>query len=346
MIQFGAPNALWLLWLIPLLVIFFRHRARKRREALARFASDPLLNKLFEGVHPARQRWKLTLSVLAAAFLTLALARPQYGVKEEIIKRKGMDVVVALDTSDSMLAEDIRPNRLRVARREIAGLIDLLQGDRIALVPFSGEAFVQCPLTLDYAAAHLFLQELDTNTVERPGTALGRAIEVATRCFVQEERKYKVLILITDGEDTVGSPDPLEAAASAAEQGVRIYTIGVGTRDGEPIPMRDTDDQLVAYRQTKQGDKVLSRLDDVTLEKIARDTGGAFYHATTDRFELNEIYQEISALEEKELSSAMHTQGVDRFQYLLAIALVLLIVQQILSARTSLGNRRKGDNLP
>jgi len=342
MIHFGAPNALWLLWLLPLGVLFLRWRQGQCRRRLARFGDSAVIERLLEGVSRTRRRWKQTLLLGAMGLLSLALARPQYGVQEEILKRRGMDIVVALDTSDSMLAEDLRPNRLRVAKREIAGLIDRLRGDRIALVPFAGDAFVQCPLTLDYAAAHLLVDEVDTNTVALPGTALGRAIQVAARCFVEEERKYKVLILITDGEETLGRPDPRQAAKEAARQGVRIYTIGVGTRDGVPIPVRDADGQLVGYKQTPQGDKVLSRLDEALLQDIARESGGVYSRATTERFELDQIYQDINQLEEKELRSTTHIRGIDRFQYLLFPAFVLLVIEQLLSERAPRRQARKG----
>jgi len=339
--NFAAPNALWLLWLVPLLVMFFRWRRRERQEVLARFGSFDIVQRLFESVSPERQHWKETLLVLATGLLCLALARPLYGVKEEIIKRKGMDIVVALDTSDSMLAEDLRPSRLLVAKREIIGLIDRLQGDRIALVPFAGDAFVQCPLTLDYAAANLLLEEIDSNTVALPGTAIGRAIKVAARCFVQEERKYKVLILITDGEDTSGKPDPFKAAKEAVGEGVRIYTIGVGTRDGVPIPIRDENHQLIGYKQTRQGEKVLSRLDERLLGEIAQESGGQYSRATTEHFELDQIYDDINQLEEKELRSTMQMRGIDRFQYLLFPAFALLVIEQLLSERSPRSNARK-----
>jgi Ca-activated chloride channel family protein len=341
MIEFGDPNALWLLWLVPLLVLFLRWRQRKRRQALERFAENTLVQRLVEGFLPHRRRWKLALLVAGIGLLCLALARPLYGQKEEIIKRQGMDIVVAMDTSDSMLAEDLRPNRLQVAKREVNRLIDILDGDRIGLVPFAGDAFVQCPLTLDYAAAKMFLDEMDTTTVSRPGTAIGRAIEIATRCFVQEEQKYKVLILITDGEDTVGSPDAREMARRAAQQGVRIYTIGVGSRQGVPIPIRDEQGQLVGYKKDQQGGKVLSRLDEPLLRDVALSTDGAYFRATTERFELDRIYDDINQLEEKELRAAVRLRGIDRFQYILLPALILILAEPFLSERRSQGGKDK-----
>lgn len=339
MIQFGSPNWFWILAAVPLLVMFLRWRQKKQEEALARFAPNTLYVRLIDGLHSEARRWKKIMALLALVLLVVALARPQYGVSKQVLKRTGMDIVIALDTSDSMLAEDLRPNRLRVARREIVQLIDRLQGDRIALVPFAGEAFVQCPLTLDYGAAKMFLQEIDTNTVSLPGTALGKAIQTASRCFVQEERKYKVLILITDGEDTVGNPGPIEAARQAARQGVRIYTIGVGSIGGAPIPIRDPRGQLLGYKEDGGGNKVLSKLDESALRQIAAETDATYFRATDGDLELQSIYDDIAQLEEKEIHSTLHLQGIDRFQYVLTPALLLLIVEAL-----TLERRRKPGN--
>jgi Ca-activated chloride channel family protein len=341
MIQFGSPNWLWMLAALPLLVLFFRWRQRKQEDALARFAPDELYARLIDRVRPEARRWKRIMALLAFVLIVVSLARPQYGVSKQIVKRTGMDIVVALDTSDSMLAEDLRPNRLRVARREIVQLIDHLQGDRIALVPFAGDAFVQCPLTLDYGAAKMFLQEGDTNTVSIPGTALGKAIQTASRCFVQEERKYKVMILITDGEDTVGNPGPIEAAKEAARQGVRIYTIGVGDPEGVPIPIRDRSGQLLGYKEDKEGDKVLSKLDENALRQIATETDGNYFRATADHFEIQSIYDDIAQLEEKEIHSTLHLQGIDRFQYVLTPALLLLILELFALERGRKAGKRR-----
>jgi Ca-activated chloride channel family protein len=339
MIQFGSPNWLWMLAALPLLVLFLRWRRRKQKEALARFAPEALSARLIDEMHSEVRRWKRFMALLAFILIVISLARPQYGISKQVVKRTGMDIVVALDTSDSMLAEDLRPNRLRVARREIIQLIDHLQGDRIALVPFAGDAFVQCPLTLDYGAAKMFLQEVDTNTVSIPGTALGKAIQTASRCFVQEERKYKVMILITDGEDTVGSPGPIEAAKEAARQGVRIYTIGVGDPEGVPIPIRDRSGQLQGYKEDKEGNKVLSKLDESALRQIAIETDGNYFRATAGHLELQSIYDDIAQLEDKEIHSTLHLQGIDRFQYVLAPALLLLILELLAMERRGKDNK-------
>jgi Ca-activated chloride channel homolog len=342
MIQFGSPNFLWLLALGPLLVLFFRWRWKKQQSLLNQFADSALVQKLLEGFSPSRIRWKMILAALAVGLLGLALSRPQYGVVEQIVKRRGMDIVIAIDTSDSMLAEDLRPNRLMVAKKEISALIDRLDGDRIAIVPFAGDAFVQCPLTLDYAAAKMFLQEIDVNTVSRPGSALGRAIEVASRCFVQEERQYKLLILITDGEDTSGRPDPMEVSAKAAKEGVRIFTIGVGSRGGAPIPVRDDEGNIAGYKQDRQGNKVISRLDETMLRDIALESQGTYFRAAGQNFELDRIYDEINEMEEKQLHSRIYTQGIDRFQYVILPVILLLLLEFLLPCRI----RKKGENTP
>lgn len=308
---------------------------------LERFAEGGLGQRLIEGLSQRRRWWKMVLPVVAVALLSLALARPQYGTREETVKRRGMDIVIAIDTSDSMLAEDIRPNRLRVAKKEISRLIDRLKGDRIGIVPFAGDAFVQCPLTLDYGAAKMFLESIDTNTVSRPGTALGQAIEVASRCFVLEEQKYKVLILITDGDNTVEQPDPLEAVRDAAEQGVRVYTIGIGSRDGVPIPVREPDGTLVGYKEDQQGQKVLSRLNEKLLRDIALKTDSYYSRVTTENMQLDRIVEDINQLEQKELQATVHLRGIDRFQYVLFPAILLLFLEPLISERVASRRRKK-----
>ena len=255
--------------------------------------------------------------LLALSFLILALARPQWGAKMQTIKRKGLDILIALDTSKSMLAEDIKPNRLERAKHEICGLIDKLEGDRVGLICFAGTSFVQCPLTLDYAAAKIFLKVIDTQIIPKGGTAIGEAIQQARKAFVQGERKYKVLILLTDGEDN--SSQPLDAAKEAAQEGIRIYTIGLGSEVGEPIPLKDQSGAHLGYQKDQEGNVIMTKLDQATLEKIALLTEGKYYHALNTEMELGKVYQDIATMEKKDLQSKKYIQYEDRF-YLLFIS--------------------------
>jgi Ca-activated chloride channel family protein len=262
----------------------------------------------------------------------LALSRLQFGTHLELLKREGIDLIIAVDVSNSMLVRDMTPNRLEKAKQEVLSIIDRLQGDRIGLVAFAGEAFTQCPLTLDYAAARLLLGVMDTDAVTVQGTSLTAAIETAARSFNTDEKKHKVLLLLTDGEDHQG--DAEDAAEEARKQGVKIYTVGIGSVNGEPIPMLDRQGNQVGFRKDPEtGDVILSKLDETTLQKIALATGGKYYHATAGEMELDRIFDEISKLEKKELEGSLVTKYEDRYQYPLLIALFILIGEYFVSEK-------------
>jgi Ca-activated chloride channel family protein len=247
------------------------------------------------------------------------------------MKREGVDIVIALDCSHSMLAQDFKPSRLEKAKQEMNGLISRMRGDRVGLVAFAGVAFIQCPLTLDYSAAGMFLDIMDENLIPRPGTAVGDAIRTSIAAFNQKERKYKVLILLTDGEDH-GS-DPLKAAEEAAAEGIRIYTIGIGSVQGEPVPVKNKRGMVTGYKKDREGSVVVSKLDQTTLQKIALTTGGKYYHATSGEMELEKIYSEISKMEKKELEGKLMTQYEDRYQIFIFLAIVCLTIEFLLSER-------------
>jgi Ca-activated chloride channel family protein len=234
--RFGAIQWLWALFVIPLLAGFLVWVHKQRAKNAAKFADSTLWLKL-AGVPPGRAAWwKSALFVLAVALIIVGLASPQWGARAVMLQRRGLDIVVALDVSKSMLAPDVKPNRIERAKREISSILDRLSGDRIGLVVFSGDAFVQCPLTLDGSAARLLLDAVNTNSGGRPGTAISEAIKTGADMFDKSEQQFKVMILVTDGEGTEG--DPIPEAQEAEKQGIRIYTVGVGTPQGEPIPGR------------------------------------------------------------------------------------------------------------
>jgi Ca-activated chloride channel family protein len=230
-----------------------------------------------------------------------------------------------------MNAEDVKPNRLEKAKGEIIGFIDKLEGDRIGLVAFAGKAFIQCPLTLDYGAVRIFLDSVNTKIIPVPGTAIGEAIRCAIGAFNQKERKYKALILLTDGEDH--GTQPIKAAEEAKKHGIRIYTIGIGSPEGEPIPIRGATGAIIGYKRDAKGNIVMSKLDEITLEKIALITNGKYYRATPGEIELDKIYKEICKMEKKELFTRKFTQYEDRFQIFLVIALFVLCLECVISDR-------------
>ena len=333
MIRFANEYALYLLLLLPALAVFFYLVWRWKKSALQRFGNLLLLQQLTPAFSRGRRHGKFALLLAALASMILALARPQLGTALEEVKRKGVDVFVAIDVSNSMLAEDIPPSRLAKARREVSSLINKLQGDRIGLIAFAGEAFVQCPLTLDYGAAKIFLDVLSPNLIPTPGTDLGKAMTLALQSFEGEglERKYKVLVLITDGENH--DEDVMPAAEEAERQGVVIYTVGIGSPQGVPIPLAEEGGGLTGYKKSRSGEVIVTKLDELTLEKIALQTGGKYYRASSSEAELERIYEDISNMEKKELASLKFSQFEERFQYVLFLGLIFLLAELLLPER-------------
>ncbi len=331
-VRIGNPDALWLLWLVPALLAFYVYVFRAKTRLLERFASRELLARLTSGVSRPRQVAKAALVLAGLAALVVALAEPKFGFTWEEVKREGVDIVVALDVSDSMLVEDAesggRLSRLERAKREITDLLRLLEGDRVALVAFAGVAFVECPLTLDYGAAEIFLDSIDTDLIPVKGTDLGQAIRASLEAFEGATHPSRAIILITDGEDHDGQA--LAAAAEAKAQGVRIFTIGIGRDEGAPIPAPGG-----GFRRDRRGEMVLSRLDETALQKIALETGGSYVRSVTGDVDLEQIYsQGIKAtLEDRELGSKRRQRWEERFQWLLAAALAALMAEPLLSER-------------
>ena len=332
--RFAARAYLWALFALPALAVLFVLAFRRRRRALEAFGDLRLVRRLSPTSSTERRVIKAALVVASAFFLVLALARPQWGARLETVSRRGVDVIVAVDTSLSMLTEDVKPNRLAQARAAVASLLDMLQGDRVGLVAFSGTAYVACPLTLDYGAASMFVDVLDPDLLPVPGTAVAEAIKASVRAFHSNERRNKVLIIMTDGEDHEG--DVQAAARAAADEGITIYTVGVGTPNGEPIPLRNGHGDVVGFKKDKRGRVVTSRLDETMLESIAVATGGKYFRATPDGSELKRIYEEISGMDKTSLSSRLHTAYEERYQIPLAAAIVLLVLE------AALADRRRG----
>jgi Ca-activated chloride channel family protein len=322
-------------WLVPLLIIFYIWAFRSKRKALETFAQRHLVPVLTSTVNWRSQKLKAAATILAACFLIFALIGPRWGFQWREVKRQGIDIIVAIDTSRSMLAQDVKPSRLERSKLAVEDLLDLLQGDRIGLIAFSGTSFLQCPLTLDYSAFSMALDAVNTELIPRGGTSISRAIKTAITAFEGKAKKYKALILITDGEDHEG--DPVKAADEAAEQGIRIFCVGVGTREGELIPVTDENGSM-GFLKDRRGQVVKSRLDETTLQKIALNTGGGYIRASGTEYGLDIIYdQKISAMEKKDLESKLQRRYEERYQIPAAIALGLLCLEVFLGER-----RRRG----
>ena len=336
MLRFANLYLLHLLWLLPLLIVFYIFAFKSKKRALARFGNPELLKKLSRNTSRGRQIAKISLILASLFFFIVALARPQIGSKIEQVKREGVDVIVAMDVSNSMLARDIPPSRLDKAKHEVENFINRLRGDRIGLIAFAGDAFVQCPLTLDYGAAKIFLDIMSPDLIPTPGTAVGKAIGKAIEAFDQQERKHKVLVLITDGEDHGG--DAMKYAEEAERQGIVIYTVGIGSPEGQPIPEAEAG----GFKKDRKGEVVITKLDELTLEKIALQTNGKYYRASSGEAELDDIYDNIGTMEKKELGSFQFSQFEDRFQYFIVIALLLLLIEFLLPERVAVKQEWRG----
>ena len=277
-----------------------------------------------------RQRWKYGLVLVGVAFLIAALTGPQFGAELTMAKRRGVDVIIALDVSRSMAATDVKPSRLERARFLIGQLLDRLEGDRVGLVLFAGKAFVQCPLTLDYGAFRLLLSGVDGGSIPVQGTAIGEAVDLAMSSFDEGELQHKAIILFTDGEDHAG--DPRDRAEKAAAQGVRIFAIGMGTIDGELIPVSD-EGGSAQYHKDRQGNYVKTRLDESTLSEMALASNGAYFRVGGTGAEIEGVYDQIANMDQKELGSERLARYEERYQIPLAVALLCFAAEAVLSDR-------------
>ena len=329
--RFADPIYFALLLAVLLLGVYVFWAISRKKKLLNLFGDLPLLLKNAPYISFARQRTKAVLVLIGLAFVCVALARLQFGTHLEKLEREGIDVIVAVDLSNSMLARDMKPNRLEKAKQELRSIIDRLKGDRIGLVAFAGEAFVQCPLTLDYAAARMLLGVMDQNTVSVQGTSLSSAIEAAQKAFTQQEKKHKVLVILTDGEDQGGNA--VDAAVEARKEGIRIYTVGIGNPAGEPIPLFDRQGKQIGFKKDSKGEVIVSKLDEATLEKISLETGGKYYNATSGELELDKIFNEISTMEKKDLEGTLVTRYDDRYQWPLLIAIIFITMEFFISER-------------
>ena len=316
---------LYLLPAIPLLILGYFLVFRKKAADLNRFANSRLLQKIGISLSMRMLWFKAVLMLVGVLLLIWALMGPKWGFHWEEVEKKGIDVVVAVDVSRSMLADDVKPNRLQAAKREIEDLLNVLEGDRVALVAFSGSAFTYCPLTSDYGAFRLFLSDLNTNLIPLGGTSLSEAIRKSIAAFDVKTKNHKVIILITDGENH--EDDPIQAAARAKENGIVIYTVGIGKKDGSYIKVTD-DGGRETFLKDRQGQVVKSRLDEITLNKIALETGGLYTPSYGTKWGLEKIYKgSIAKIEDSTYKTQRVKRYIDRFQIPLFVALLFIIAE-------------------
>lgn len=313
------------------LIVFFIWAMRRRRIFLERFAERKLLEGIMPSASAGKRVFKMLVLIVGFCLALAALARPQWGFEWEEIKTSGLDILIAIDVSKSMLSTDVKPNRLERSKFAVKDLIKKLNGDRIGLIAFAGTAFLQCPLTIDYNGFTLALDDLGTMTIPRAGTSISSAIRQAMEAFGGPEKQYKVLVIITDGEDLEG--DALAMAKRAAGLGIKIYCVGVGTAEGELIPVTD-DSGRRGYLADKGGNIVKTRLNEEILKKIAISTGGSYVHATQSEFGLALLYDKsIAKLEKREMDAKMRKCYQERFQIFLALAITLLFIEPVISDR-------------
>lgn len=332
MLKFAHNEYFYLLLsLIPLIVAFAAY-IMWRRKAFHNFGEASLVNRLISDKPVYKHQLKFVLLTLAFIFLVIGLTNPQVGTKYEKVQRKGVDLVVALDVSKSMLAEDIKPNRLRRAKQFISRMFNNLANDRVALIIFAGNAYLQMPLTVDYAAGNLFLNAVNTNIVPTQGTAIGDAIELALESFENTEQKYRTIVLLSDGENHQG--DAQEMAQKAARQGAKIFTIGVGTQQGSPIPVEKGGGQT-DYKRDDEGNIVLTKLNEDMLRKVAVRGDGKYFNLSGTQEVEKALMDEIASLEKKKFEERVFTDFEDQYQYFLLAGFILLFIEFLISERRS-----------
>lgn len=331
--RFAHSEYLNLLYLLPVVVMLFVYVYRKRIALLNTFAREGMHKILFPEFSKVKPVAKFSVVALALIFIIIGLANPQLGSKIEEVKQVGIDVFILLDVSKSMTAEDIKPNRLEKAKYNISRLIQRLRGDRIGLIVFAGNAYIQIPLTTDYSAANLFLSAVDVNSVPQPGTAIASAIKLAMDSFREDADTKKAIVIITDGEDHEGDLDPV--IEEAGQKGILIYAIGLGSPAGVPIPLYNASGERIGYKKDSKGKVVLTKLDEATLKSITEKGGGKYYRGSNTEDELEKIYKDLASLEQTEFGATKITDYEDRFYYLLIPAIILLIFEFFVPATRS-----------
>ena len=331
--RFANPEYLYLLLLLPVMIILWAINEIRKRRALQRIGNKDLVLQLIPEMSKTRPLFKVILQLIAVLAVIIMLARPQFGSKIEEVKKQGVEVIIALDVSNSMLAEDIQPNRLVRAKQAISRLVDNLDNDKIGLIVFAGDAYTQIPVTTDYVSAKMFLSTINPDMVPKQGTAIGAAIDLGMSSFSPGEGKSKAMIIITDGENH--EDDPVAKAGGAAKAGIVIHTIGIGSTEGVPVPV------LVSgkkdYLKDIEGNTVITKLDEDILKQISVTAVGNYVRASNSNIGLDEIFGEIKKMKKQELESTIYTEYNDQFQIFAALALLMLVAEFIVMDRK---NRR------
>lgn len=330
MLRFQNTEYFYLLIFIPVIIIIFIISQIIKNKDLKKLGNANLLFILIPEYSRYKSIIKFSLTTIALISAIFALANLQVGTKLEEVKREGIDVIFAIDVSNSMKAEDIKPNRLESTKQAISRLVEKLRDDRIGLIVFAGDAYLQLPLTPDYSAVKLLLDAIDTDVVPIQGTAIGSAIRLAIKTFPQDNKKHKVLVIITDGENH--EDDAIGEAKNASSQGLIVHTIGIGSPLGSPIPIYQNN-QLVGYKKDKQGNIIITKLDESALQQIAVAGNGKYFQVSSQQRELDNILTEIASLEKNEYSAKIFTEYDDQFQYFLILSIILISIEFFISEK-------------
>lgn len=331
--RFANPDYLYLLLLLPVMALLYILNEFRKRRTRKRLGEARLISSLMPELSDSRSVVKIILLLTAVLAGIIMLSRPQFGSKIEDVKKQGVEVIIALDVSNSMLSEDIQPDRLTRAKQAISRLVDNLDNDKIGLIVFAGDAYTQIPVTTDYVSAKMFLSTISPEMVPKQGTAIGAAINLGVRSFSPGEGKSKAMIIITDGENH--EDDPVGPAEEAAKAGIVIHTIGIGSTEGVPVPV--IVNGKTEYLKDVNGNTVISKLNEDILKKIAMSGNGNYVRASNTNIGLDQIFSDIRSMKKQELESTQYTEYNDQFQIFAAIALFLLIVEFIVMDRR---NRR------
>ena len=330
MFRFESPAYLWLLWSIPVLAIIRFVCYKLRRKKLLRFGEMSLVNRMMPNVSKIRPSVKFWLSVAALALMIVMLARPQMGSKISHEERNGIETIIAMDISNSMLAEDVVPSRLQKSKMLVENLVDHFTNDKIGLVVFAGDAFVQLPITTDYVSAKMFLQDINPSLIQTQGTDIARAISLSMNSFTQQKGLGKAIILITDGEDHEGGA--LEAAKEAKKKGINVFILGVGSSNGAPIPLGNGD-----YMRDNAGNTVMTALNEQMCRDVAKAGSGTYIHVDNTSDAQEKLNDELSRLQKGETDNVVYSEYNEQFQAFALLALILLIIEACtLEAQNSL----------
>ena len=328
MFRFEEPAYLYLLLLLPLLAAFYLYSNYRRRKAIRKFGDPILMAQLMPDVSKYRPDVKFWMVFVAIGLFSVLLARPQFGSKLETVKRQGVEVMIALDISNSMLAQDVQPSRLQKAKRLVAQLVDKMENDKVGMIVFAGDAFTQLPITSDYISAKMFLESIDPSLISKQGTAIGAAINLASRSFTPQEGVGRAVIVITDGENHEGGA--VEAAQEAAEKGMQVFVLGVGSPDGSPIPAEDGSNN---FRRDKDGNVIVTRLNEQMCQEIAKAGNGMYIRVDNTNSAEKVLNNEIAKLSKADVESQVYTEFDEQFQALAWLVLILLVVEMLILER-------------